>query len=282
MRKGLIIALAVVLVLGLSGAALAWETHFTGDVNDGGVGGASGTISAHGWVSGCDLDGCESCPWTLEYDFQSTATIVDTVGRSRSFINGSGGVGDGWMDTEVRGQPAGSEANAAGLFASQKVEAYVCQPCCEIDYYKATTQVNVEDGSAYIKEQQVTGLPSLAGIVDPCATDVTEQTLVTYGTAGNDLDGDGLSLLVRMDAEKWVKDCMSPSCQFNFVEDHTMGIIGESVEFDVYAYQGMASECSNLYGALGCVEEILINCEPFEIFCPIMQYGKFDTCDVCD
>lgn len=288
MRKGLIIALAAVLVLGLSGVALAWTAHDTGYVTDAGGGWASTINWAAGGAEGCVPDDCPGCPWDLKYDFSGQAGIIGVSGRGNTDIFGTGVAGSGYMDTEVWG-PAGQnrEVAASRVFINDTVEAYVCQPCCEIDLYRAKTSVNVEDGQAYILDQQVSGMASNSGVVDP--DPVTEQLLQTHGTAGNDLDGDGLSLTVRMDAEVWKKDCMDPSCQFVFQEDHTMGIIGESVDFNVYAYQGMAHPCSNLYGALGCMEEFEFcygdpecpTCVTYEIFCPIESYGKFETCPEC-
>lgn len=297
MRKGLIIALAAVLVLGLSGVALAWTAHDTGYVTDAGGGWASTINWAAGGAEGCVPDDCPGCPWDLKYDFSGQAGIIGVSGVGFTDIHGSGVAGSGSMNTEVTAWPGTTIPVAASrVFINDTVEAYVCQPCCEIDLYRAKTSVNVEDGQAYILDQQVSGMASNSGVVDP--NPVTEQLLQTHGTAGNDIDGDGLSLTVRMDAERWSMDCMDGV--FVFQEDHTMGVIGESVDFNVAAYQGMAHECSNLYGALGGPGECFTGCECIEDptpdleglcpcctttcvltgedpgFVPIMSYGKWN------
>lgn len=261
MRKGLIIALAAVLVLGLNGIALAWSALDTGTAVVTVPGEwASVESRAAGGAAGCDNDTCAGCPWDLNYGFTGNAGIINVSGTGHTVVNGSGAVGSGGMYTQVYGDAGANEAKAMRVFTNDTVNAYVCQPCCEIDLFTASTSLNVEDGQAYFLDYQVSGRPSNPAVGKCAGGDTTEQYVQTHGTAGYDIDGDGEAFRLTMKATRSEATCMQPGCPLVFQESHTMGLFGENVDFNVpEAYQGMCHEESKAYGFLGCDEEIWVS-----------------------
>lgn len=265
MRKGLIIALAAVLVLGLSGIATAFvppDPIGNAGVFDYGWAGPGASVSISGSFS--DSSEAAPCDSISGYALSGSAGIVNNTGANiaEMWIYGIGTGSDlkGWMTTEV-GPYCGDKVQADLVYARQDLDTEVCQAfetCpdgCPQERYEATTTMTVEDGfvdSALL--QQGTGV---IGPITGYAT-TSGQTLQASGFGGEDLGFglqgfDGLSVIVDMTAKKSVLD---EANGWDIEEDHTMGIYGEDVNFNIpIAYQGMTTDTSLMYGFVGACPE---------------------------
>jgi len=273
MKKGLIIALAALLVLGLSSIAMAWTIDSLTYLDSNPATGerVSGRVDLSAGVTGCEPFCGGDFGVTLDYDLRSVGVIeningqgvINIGGDDEKFggqdIYGSGGPSVGAVTVNIYGPSPSWDVTADRIAAAQVLTAVVCQTdCCEVDKYVASSSANIEDGHGSMILHQGTGVPGpYTGYYQ-----TSGQTLGVAGEAGYDID-DGLDAIngmpvafdAHMTATQFVENDQGG---FDLVETHTMGVYGENVEFNIDMYQGMTSTTSVVYGVLfpdpGCCD----------------------------
>lgn len=258
MKKGLIIALAAMLVLGLAGGVSAFDGN--AGVFEYGWAGPGASVQVSGSFS--DADPEAPCQAPREYTLGGNAGILNNTGETTGYvfqfgIGSTRGCKDkltAWMTTDV-GELCGDGGVSADLiWAQHDLSAEICQKCettcpggCPVDLYEATTSLWVEDGG--VQSAHLTQGTNVEGPFTQFGH-TTGQTLEASGYGGEDLGYglvgyDGLSVIIDMSAERFVPDGNG----WVLAEDHTMGIYLENAYFNVdEAFQGMTTKRSRMYG----------------------------------